>query len=116
MNSTLFTDIVGFTKMSGGMSAEEVVTMLNKMISLFDERAQKEGIEKIKTIGDAYMAAVGLRENASEDDAVRMESTGKPMRIHVSETIWQQTKNTFDYKDIAEIEVKGKGIMKTYFL
>lgn len=74
------------------MSAEEVVTMLNKMISLLDERTQKEGIEKIKTIGDAYMAAVGLRENASEDDAVRMESTGKPMRIHVSETIWQQTK------------------------
>ena len=62
------------------------------------------------------MAAVGLRENASEDDAVRMESSGKPMRIHVSETIWQQTKNTFDYKDIAEIEVKDKGIMKTYFL
>lgn len=44
--TVLFTDIVGFTKMSGGMSAEEVVTMLNKMISMFDERAKREGIEK----------------------------------------------------------------------
>lgn len=75
--TVLFTDIVGFTKMSGGMSAEEVVTMLNKMISLFDERAKKEGIEKIKTIGDAYMAAVGLSENAGEDGAVRMINFAK---------------------------------------
>ena len=46
----------------------------------------------------------------------RMESTGQAMSIHVSESTWQQTKSTFDYKDIAEIEVKGKGVMKTYFL
>lgn len=38
------------------------------------------------------------------------------MRIHVSESTWLQTKNTFDYKDIAETKVKGKGVMKTYFL
>lgn len=48
--------------------------------------------------------------------ASRMESTGDAMRIHVSESTWQQTQSTFDYKDIAEIEVKGKGVMKTYFL
>ena len=48
--------------------------------------------------------------------ASRMESTGEAMRIHVSESTWQQTQSTFDYKDIAEIEVKGKGVMKTYFL
>ena len=54
------------------MTAEEVVTMLNKMFSMFDERAQREGIEKIKTIGDAYMAAAGLTLERDNDGAVRM--------------------------------------------
>ncbi len=70
--TVLFTDIVGFTKMSSGMTAEQTVTMLNNMISLFDERAAKEGIEKIKTIGDAYMAASGLTTDASNDGAEKM--------------------------------------------
>ena len=70
--TVLFTDIVGFTKMSSGMSAEQTVKMLNKMTSLFDERAEREGIEKIKTIGDAYMAATGLTENAENDGALKM--------------------------------------------
>ena len=42
------------------MRAKEVVTMLNKIFSMFDDRANREGIEKIKTIGDAYMAACGV--------------------------------------------------------
>lgn len=61
--TVLFTDIVGFTKISGDMTADEVVNMLNKMVSLFDERARRKGIEKIKTIGDAYMAAAGLTKD-----------------------------------------------------
>lgn len=52
--------------------AEEVVTMLNKMFTLFDERAQKEGIEKIKTIGDAYMAAAGLTLESQNNGAEKM--------------------------------------------
>ncbi|MCR5612136.1 adenylate/guanylate cyclase domain-containing protein [Treponema sp.] len=70
--TVLFTDIVGFTKMSSLMSAEQTVTMLNKMVSIFDDRAKREGIEKIKTIGDAYMAATGLTENSGSDSAVKM--------------------------------------------
>ncbi len=54
------------------MSAKEVVTMLNKMFSMFDERAKREGIEKIKTIGDAYMAATGLTQEGSNDGAAKM--------------------------------------------
>ena len=172
--TVLFTDIVGFTKISGEMTAEEVVTMLNKMFTLFDERAQKEGIEKIKTIGDAYMAAAGLtlesQNNGAEkmirfaqgllkdvcafnesspiklqirlginsgalvagvigktkfiydiwgdtvNVASRMESTGLPMRIHVTEATKAQTADTFQYSENTEIDVKGKGMMKTYFL
>ena len=172
--TVLFTDIVGFTKISGEMTAEEVVTMLNKMFTLFDERAQREGIEKIKTIGDAYMAAAGLtlegKNNGAEtmlrfaqglledvrsfnetspiklqirlginsgalvagvigktkfiydiwgdtvNVASRMESTGLPMRIHVTEATKVQTEGLFNYSENTEIDVKGKGMMKTYFL
>ncbi len=172
--TVLFTDIVGFTKISGEMTAEEVVTMLNKMFSMFDERAQREGIEKIKTIGDAYMAATGLTQDKNNDGAVRMlrfaqglmedvhnfnensniklqirlginsgalvagvigktkfiydiwgdtvnvasrmESTGLPMKIHVTETTKEQTSDLFHYSENTEINVKGKGLMKTYFL
>lgn len=72
-NSTiLFTDIVGFTKMSSEMSAEETVDMLNNLVSHFDRRAQVEGIEKIKTIGDAYMAASGLTAEKNNDGAEKM--------------------------------------------
>ncbi len=172
--TVLFTDIVGFTKISGEMTAEEVVTMLNKMFTMFDERAQREGIEKIKTIGDAYMAAAGLTEEEYNDGALRMmrfakglledveafnessniklmirlgvnsgpvvagvigktkfiydiwgdtvnvasrmESTGHPMKIHVTETTKDQTISRYQYSANTEIDVKGKGMMKTFFL
>ncbi len=172
--TVLFTDIVGFTKISGEMTAEEVVTMLNKMFTMFDERAKREGIEKIKTIGDAYMAATGLTQEDYNDGALRMirfakgllndvrtfnetspvkllirlginsgpvvagvigktkfiydiwgdtvnvasrmESTGLPMRIHVTETTKAQTSSLYQYSKNTEIDVKGKGMMKTYFL
>ena len=56
----LFSDIVSFTKTSSGHSPEEIVNALNDLFTLFDLRAQKCGVEKIKTIGDAYMATCGL--------------------------------------------------------
>lgn len=56
----LFSDIVGFTSTSSGHTAAEIVGALNDLFSLFDVRAQKYGVEKIKTIGDAYMATCGL--------------------------------------------------------
>ena len=56
----LFSDIVGFTKISGGHTAFEMVYSLNELVSRFDERAKRMGVEKIKTIGDAYMAGCGF--------------------------------------------------------
>ncbi|WP_191015297.1 adenylate/guanylate cyclase domain-containing protein [Treponema zioleckii] len=56
----LFSDIVGFTNTSSQHSASEIVDALNDLFSRFDERASRSGVEKIKTIGDAYMAACGL--------------------------------------------------------
>ncbi len=70
--SVLFSDIVGFTKMSDSLEAEEVVKLLNDLTSRFDERAKKEGVEKIKTIGDSYMAATGLDENADDESVIRL--------------------------------------------
>ena len=58
----LFSDIVGFTNVSSGHSAKEIVNALNNLFSRFDERAKQMGVEKIKTIGDAYMAACGVPE------------------------------------------------------
>ncbi|MBK9249078.1 MAG: tetratricopeptide repeat protein [Ignavibacteria bacterium] len=57
--SVFFSDIVGFTKLSQRVSAEELVGMLNGIFSQFDQLARKHGLEKIKTIGDAYMAVCG---------------------------------------------------------
>ena len=56
----LFSDLVGFTKMSSKTTATELVKLLNDLFTRFDVRAEALGLEKIKTIGDAYMAVGGL--------------------------------------------------------
>jgi len=56
----LFTDFVGFTRTSESMRAQELVDELNQLYSRFDEIVSSYAIEKIKSIGDAYMAAGGL--------------------------------------------------------
>jgi class 3 adenylate cyclase len=58
--TVLFSDLVGFTKMSSQKSAGDLVKLLNDLFSRFDRRAENLGLEKIKTIGDAYMAVGGL--------------------------------------------------------
>jgi len=56
----IFADIVGFTRYSEMMTPQQLVDMLDEIFSDFDEVADKYNIEKIKTIGDAYMAVSGL--------------------------------------------------------
>ncbi|GAB4291844.1 MAG: hypothetical protein Fur0025_27240 [Oscillatoriaceae cyanobacterium] len=58
--TVLFADIVGFTKLAERISAAEVVQMLNEIFSAFDGLAVRHKLEKIKTIGDAYMVVGGL--------------------------------------------------------
>jgi adenylate cyclase len=58
--TVLFADIVGFTKYSEGVSADVMVHVLNDIFTQFDAIADHRGLEKIKTIGDAYMAVAGL--------------------------------------------------------
>ncbi|MGB3512710.1 MAG: adenylate/guanylate cyclase domain-containing protein [Microcoleaceae cyanobacterium] len=56
----MFADIVGFTKLSEKIPAEDLVKLLNKIFSEFDRLSDRHRLEKIKTIGDAYMVASGL--------------------------------------------------------
>lgn len=58
--TVLFADIVGFTVLSARLPPQELVRVLNEVFSRFDELAEKYRLEKIKTIGDAYMVAAGL--------------------------------------------------------
>lgn len=171
--SVLFADLVGFTALSAQRSPAEVVTLLNDIFSSFDRLSEIYGLEKIKTIGDAYMVAGGLplpkldhaesmanmalemlteieRLNGMLDyklelrigihcgsvvagvigtrkfiydlwgDAVnvasRMESQGTPGKIQVTADFIRKLGDRYQFEARGEIEVKGKGMMKTYFL
>ena len=69
--TVLFGDIVGFTALSSKTPAPKIVELLNGLFSQFDELAQELKIEKIKTIGDCYMAVCGL-PRPCEDHTERM--------------------------------------------
>ncbi len=88
--TVLFADIVGFTKTTSNHTADEIVAALNDLFTRFDLRAKKMGVEKIKTIGDAYMAVCGL-PNPVKDHAATMIKFAKGM-----------------YKDLAEYNKTAK--------
>ena len=67
----LFSDLVGFTKMSSEKTPEELVFLLNDLFKRFDIRGLSLGLEKIKTIGDAYMVVGGL-PNIDDTHAIRI--------------------------------------------
>ena len=171
--SILFCDIVDFTTMSSAMSAEEVVTVLNELFSRIDSMLDDHSMEKIKTIGDAYMAVSGVPNPVPEhaqhairfglaiqrelalfnkdhgtslqlrygvhsgpvvagvigirrfiydlwgdtvNTASRMESYGIADRIQVTEQSYMILREDFEFDYRGEIEVKGKGRMRTYIL
>ena len=60
--TVMFADLVGFTELSSEMPPHDVVRLLNGLFTRFDEAAHQLGIEKIKTMGDAYMAVCGMPE------------------------------------------------------
>ncbi|MGH8927597.1 MAG: adenylate/guanylate cyclase domain-containing protein, partial [Acidimicrobiia bacterium] len=64
--AVLFADLVGFTPMSEQLSPEDVVELLDGLFSEFDAMADRRGLEKIKTVGDAYMVVGGLPEPRSD--------------------------------------------------
>lgn len=66
--TVMFADIINFTRLAEEMPPKFMVTLLNEVFSRFDQLAEKYGLEKIKTIGDAYMAAGGLDEHYGLED------------------------------------------------
>lgn len=172
----LFADMVGFTQLSAKIPAVQIVEMLNWIFSVYDDLTHKYGLEKIKTIGDAYMVAGGvplstpnhckavaemgvaiIRETKifaeqsgidinvrvgihtgqvvagvigqkkfiydlwgdTVNTASRMESSGEKGQVHISEAVYQALKlypEDFTFEERGEIDVKGKGKMRTYFL
>jgi len=77
--TVMFADIVNFTQVASGMTPSQVFAMLNRIFSVWDELAEKYGIEKIKTIGDAYMVAGGLND-AREDYSAAIADLALEMR------------------------------------
>ncbi|MGB2926928.1 MAG: adenylate/guanylate cyclase domain-containing protein [Limnothrix sp.] len=171
--SILFADLVGFTALSAYKTPEEIVTLLNDVFSSFDRLSEVYGLEKIKTIGDAYMIAGGLpvpqpghescmadmalemnmeieRINLTQDcplqlrigihcgsvvagvigtrkfiydlwgDSVnvasRMESQGLPGMVQITADFKEKLGDRYLFKQREKIQVKGKGLMQTYFL
>jgi class 3 adenylate cyclase len=171
--SVLFADIVDFTVMSSGMSPKPLVSLLDELFTQFDELARRYRVEKIKTIGDCYMAVCGVPDprpdhatalaemalemieclkqfNASRgasiqlrvglnlgpvvagvigrskfiydlwgdtvNTASRMESTGLPDRVQVTESMQRALATEFELTERGEVEVKGKGKLKTWLL
>lgn len=80
--SVLFADIVGFTKLSERLSPEELVINLNEIFSNFDELVDKYDLEKIKTIGDAYMVSSGLPE-PDPSEAKKMAAFALEMKAYM---------------------------------
>lgn len=174
--TTVFIDLVGFTSYAKDKSASEVLGILNNIFSRFDKLVKEYGLEKIKTIGDGYMAASGVPEpridhaqkaveftmavrnelnkfnketantfNArigletgpviagvigdskfiydlwgdSVNTASRMESTGVAGQIQITENVkieLEKMGTNYKFTKREPIEVKGKGLMQTYFI
>jgi class 3 adenylate cyclase len=95
--TVLFADIVDFTRRSQQIAPEQVVQALNDLFSSFDRLAQRHGLEKIKTVGDAYMVAGGLPDPrpdhaqavaemalAIRDEvASRVDPSGQPLAVRI---------------------------------
>jgi adenylate cyclase len=171
--SVLFADIVGFTQLTSKIGAQKMVSILNELFGEFDAITEKYQVEKIKTIGDSYMAVSGvphpvpdhaiklasfaleMKEKVKEfaqkhqidlnirigmsyghiiagiighkkfvydlwgdvvNIANRMESHGVNGEIQITEKMAVMLQEMFNIEEREEIEVKGKGKMKTFLV
>jgi class 3 adenylate cyclase len=95
--TVLFADLVDFTRRSQQIAPQQVVRFLNELFSVFDQLAQQRGLEKIKTIGDAYMVVGGLPDPRPdhaeavaemalamrEEVARRADPSGRPLAVRI---------------------------------
>lgn len=95
--SVLFTDFKGFTKFSEKLSPEELVKTIDYYFSKFDEIMEKYGIEKIKTVGDAYMCASGLPFPA-KNHAYKLVKAAFDIIDFVNEAMSENAEASFDIR------------------
>jgi adenylate cyclase len=82
--AVLFADLVGFTAMSEHLTPEEVVELLDGLFTEFDTMAQRHHLEKIKTVGDAYMVVAGLPEPRADAAEAVLEMAVEMQRLVVA--------------------------------
>ncbi len=97
--SVMFTDFKGFTAYSDKLSPEELVDSIDYYYSRFDEIIEKHGLEKIKTVGDAYMCAGGLPD-PNPDHALRMVEAA----FEIVEFVQESKKN--DPDDLTRFDIR----------
>ena len=88
--TVMFADIVGFTRMTEELSPVETVKILNDVFSIFDDIADKHRVEKIKTIGDAYMSCAGLDTGAQ----IHYADAVARMALEMTEKVHEYSKRT----------------------
>jgi adenylate cyclase len=84
--TVMFADIVGFTQIASRLEPVQIFALLNRLFSAFDALAERHGLEKIKTIGDAYMVAGGL-DPAGRDDSAAVADLALDMREVVAQEL-----------------------------
>jgi adenylate cyclase len=94
--SVLFTDFVGFTHIAENMPPAEVISELNTCFLAFDEIIERHHLEKIKTIGDAYMCAGGVPKK-DEKSATNAVAAALEMQIFISKRFAQKTAENKPY-------------------
>lgn len=98
--TVMFADIKGFTLLSEKLSAEELVTGIDEYFEMFDRIVEKHGIEKIKTIGDAYLCVGGVPVPQA-DHAIKVVAVAKEF-LQASEELKErreaERKITFDFR------------------
>ena len=89
--SVLFTDFVGFTKLTENISPKNLIDLLHQIFCKFDEICKKNEVEKIKTIGDSYMCVSGVVDK-KKDHANRLCMVAKEMLAYLDKTNIQRSK------------------------
>ena len=117
--------LVGFTEITRKLGAADLVEDLNSLFSRFDALAKEYGVEKVKTIGDAYLVVAGIIGKhkyvydvwgATVNHASRYETYSLPGHIHVSDELARSLMDKFDCQSRGVLQMRSIGEVESFFL